>query len=76
MVLEITKNIENISLWWVRKKSREIIDYVKENKVKRSISNTNMSLLRRKSSGMRPALKSRKSGDFDKPISTQKVWLC
>lgn len=73
MVLEITKNIENIALWWVRKRAREIIDYVKQNRVKRSVSNTNMSLLRRKGSGLRPVVKSRKSGDFDMSISTKKV---
>ena len=52
--LEIIKNIETIGLWWVRKTIREVVEYVKENKPKRSVSNmSNSALSRRVSHGGR-----------------------
>ena len=45
--LDIIKNIETIGLWWVRKTIREVVEYVKENKPKRSVSIMSNSALSR-----------------------------
>ena len=77
MVLEILKNIETVSVSWLLIKAKEIIKYVKENRVKRPMSSMNKSALsRRKSYGMKSNIKSRKSQNnlgIDYTIVSKKV---
>jgi hypothetical protein len=65
MTLEIIKHMENIGVWWIRRKTREIIQYVKENRVNRPTSTMSSTLSRRKSGGLKkPGLRSKKSIDL------------
>ena len=77
MTLEIIKNIDNISVWWVHIKAREIVDYVKESRNNRSISSIKSTgLSRRKSYGIKSSLGFKRSDSnvsAETPYSSKKV---
>jgi hypothetical protein len=78
LIIEVLKNLDTIAISWVRVKSREIIDYVKEHREKRPMSSMHSSALNgRKTYGSKTTLKTRKSdskiGAIDNTITAKRV---
>lgn len=76
--MKFSNNLDTIAISWVRVKSREVIEYVKEYREKRPMSSMHSAGLNgRKTYGSKTTLKTRKSdaktAAIDSTITTRKV---